>query len=113
SRLLGWRAPLRAAAPALADAEQALAAGDHATAARALAAALRAGLGLRVPGAGALAAEELAARARGRPAIDDAAALLAVLDRTRFASASTSPQLPSLDRVRAVLRAIGTTRGSA
>lgn len=113
SRLLGRRAPLRAAAPALADAEQALAAGDHGTAARALAAALRAGLGLRVPGAGALAAEELAARARGRPAIDDAAALLAVLDRARFASASTSPQLPSLDRVRAVLRAIGTTRGSA
>lgn len=107
ARLRDRSAPLRAAAPALADAERALAAGDRGAAARALAAALRAGLGLHIPGAGALAAEEVAARAGGRTAIADAAALLADLDHVRFATAPASEPLPSLDRVRAVLRAIG------
>jgi len=109
----GRGAPLRAAEPALADAERALADGDRPAAARALAAALRAGLALCVPGAGALAAEEIAARAQGRAALTEAAELLALLDRARFAGPAASEPLPPVARVREALRAIGLARSRA
>jgi hypothetical protein len=109
-----WRhrrgAPLRAAAPALADAEQALAVGDRAAAAAALAAALRAGLAQRLPGAGTLATEELVRRTHGQAALAEAAELLAALDRARFAAVGAAAPLPALERVRAVLRALGPAR---
>jgi hypothetical protein len=103
-------APLRAAAAALAEAERAGDAGDAARAARALAAALRAGLALRVPGADALAAEEIGARAGGRGAVAQAAALLARLDRVRFAGPGGAGPAPSPAEVRAALRALGPAR---
>jgi Ca-activated chloride channel homolog len=108
----GWRrgGPLRAATPALAEAERALAAGDGEAAARALATALRAGLAQRVAGGEALAAEEIAAGAGGQGAIAEAAALLAGLDRVRFAGAGGGDALPPVDRVRAAIRALGPAR---
>lgn len=110
--LCAWRraGPLRAGAPALARAERALAAGAARDAVGALAAALRAGLGRRVAGSEALAAEEIAARAGGAGPVAEAAALLAELDRWRFAGAGESGTPPSPQRVRAALRALGSAR---
>lgn len=102
--------PLRAAAPALAEAERARAAGAGAAAAGALAAALRAGLAQRVAGGDALAPEEIVARAGGTGAVAEAAALLAQLDRVRFAGDGGGQAPLPADRVRAALRALGPAR---
>jgi hypothetical protein len=96
------RAPIRAARPALAEAARALARGEQDAAARALAAALRAGLAARVPGAVALSAEELAEQRPEAPAVAEAADLLAGLDRARFGRGA-APALPTPEQVRAVL----------
>jgi hypothetical protein len=96
------RAPARAARPALAEAARALALGEQEAAGRALAAALRAGLAARVPGALSLSAEELAEQRPDAPAVAEAAELLGGLDRARFGR-DAAPALPSLERVRAVL----------
>jgi hypothetical protein len=104
-------APLRAATTALEQADVAAAHGDREATARALAAALRSALALRLAGAGSLAAEELAARASAQgPAFEDAAALLVALDRARFAAPGAEPPLPSPESVRAAVRALGATR---
>jgi hypothetical protein len=83
----------------LEEAEAAHARGDRATAARALAAALRAAIDARMPGAHALAAEELVARSDG--ALRAAAEALADLDRSRFATAAAP--LPDASRIRSLI----------
>jgi hypothetical protein len=97
-------AALRAAAPRLDEATAASARGDHAATARALAAAVRAALEVRVPGASALAAEEMAAR-------DDAslravAETLVELDRARFAAAASRVRSLDVERVRALIASL-------
>jgi hypothetical protein len=104
SRLIGRRAALRAAEPLLADAAAASARGDSLATARAHAAALRAALETRVPGAGALAAEEIAAR--------DEASLRAVgealveLDQVRFGTAQGRSRSLDAQQVRALIASL-------
>jgi hypothetical protein len=103
-RRVRQRAALRAAEPLLADAATASARGDPLAAARALAAALRAALETRVPGAGALAAEEIAAR--------DQASLRAVgealleLDQVRFGAAPGRSCALDAEQVRALIASL-------
>jgi hypothetical protein len=73
-----------------------------AAAAEALAQALRAALGRRTRRAATLAAEEIAALHPDDPAVREAAALLAALDRTRFAGQAAAA-LPDAARVRSVV----------
>ena len=95
------RAALRAAEPRLADAASASARGDRIATARALAAALRAALETRVPGAGALAAEEIAMRDEASlRAIGEA---LADLDRVRFGAAPGPGRTLDATQVRALI----------
>jgi hypothetical protein len=96
----------RAATAQLERARAAHAAGDARATAEALASALRVALARRVPGAGALAPEELAARHAGEPAVRAAAELLAELDRLRFAQRAGSRPLPDVERVHAALRSL-------
>jgi hypothetical protein len=98
------RAPLRAAAPFLTEAEAASARGDRAATTRGLAAALRAALEVRVPGAGALATEELARR--DEVSIRAIADALGDLDRARFAPAVSAARSPDLEAVRALIAAL-------
>jgi len=103
-RRVGQRAALRAAEPLLADAATASVRGDSLATARALAAALRAALETRVPGAGALAAEEIAAR--------DEASLRAIgealvdLDRLRFGAAPGHSRSLDILQVRALIASL-------
>jgi len=95
---------MRAAAPRLAEATAANERGDHAATARALAAALRAALEVRVPGASALAAEEIAARdERSLRAVAEA---LVELDRARFAGAASRSRPLDVERVRALIASL-------
>ena len=106
-RRVGQRAALRAAEPLLADAATASVRGDSLATARALAAALRAALETRVPGAGALAAEEIAAR--------DEASLRAIgealvdLDRLRFGAAPGHSRSLDILQVRALIASLRVT----
>lgn len=93
------RAAVHAAEPHFADAIAAHTRGDPDAEARALAAALRAAIDVRMPGARALAAEEIAERSDG--AMRAAAEALAALDRTRFAGGVASP--PDAGRIRALV----------
>ena len=103
-RRVQQRAALRAAEPSLADAAIASAGGEQVASARALAAALRAALETRVPGTGALAAEEIAAR--------DEASLRAVgealveLDRVRFGAAPGHSCSLDAQQVRALIASL-------
>ena len=98
------RAPLSAAQPQLAAAETALADGDPARAAAALARALRVGLEVRLPGASALAIEELGARGAAAARV---AAVLEEFERARFAAPGAQPlAAPDPERVRALLRTL-------
>jgi hypothetical protein len=106
--VLRWRRrPADAAAEALAEAAQARACGDRAGELAAQARALRAALARDLPGVGALAVEELEARAE-RPAARDAAALLAALERARFSPGATPPDADAITRA---VRALGAGRG--
>jgi hypothetical protein len=104
ARLALWRrAPRRAALPHLGRAGEALGRGDAQEGARALAAALRAALEARLPGARALAVEEIRARCGDDVAAGAAVEALAALERARFARAP-APPAPDLARVRALVR---------
>jgi hypothetical protein len=95
------RAALRAAEPRLSEAASASARDDRIATARALAAALRAALETRVPGAGALAAEEIAMRDEAPlRAIGEA---LAELDRVRFGTAPGPSRMLDATQVRALI----------
>jgi hypothetical protein len=107
-RLRLRRRPADAAGEALAEAARARASGDRAGELAAQARALRAALSRDLPGAGALAVEELESRAQ-RPAAREAAALLAALERARFAHGAAPPAADAI--VRAV-RALGAGRGA-
>lgn len=88
-----------AAAPHLAAATRANASGDPVATSRALAAALRAAIESRMPGANALAAEEIVQRSTGP--LRAAAEALADLDRARFAN--SSPPAPDPDRIHSLI----------
>ena len=98
------RAPTRAAAPFLVAATAASERGDRAETARALAAALRAALEVRVPGASALAAEELARR--GEAPLRAIAEALRDLDRARFAGDPGGAQALGVEAARALIAAL-------
>jgi len=102
------RRPADAAAEALAQAATARASGDRAGELAAQARALRAALARELPGAGALAVEEIEARAE-RPAAREAAALLAALERARFAPGAAPPGADDITRA---VRALGAGRGA-
>lgn len=91
-----------AAEPHFGDAIAAQARGDRASESRALAAALRAAIDARMPGSGALAAEEIVQRCDG--ALRAAAEALVDLDRARFANAAAP--LPDVERIRALIAAV-------
>jgi hypothetical protein len=80
----------------LAEAEALGAAGDDASAAAAMAHAIRAALTPRLPDAGALASEEIAARAGGDAALREAALLLGRIDRARFEPGAAPPDLAAV-----------------
>lgn len=98
------RAALHAAAPFLAEAQGASERGDRAAAARASAAALRAAIEVRVPGASALTAEELARR--GEAPLRAAAEALLDLDRARFSADARAARSLDVDAVRALIAAL-------
>ncbi|HVN38100.1 MAG TPA: hypothetical protein VMW19_08000 [Myxococcota bacterium] len=102
------RRPADAAGEALAQAARARASGDRAGELAAQARALRAALARDLPGAGALAVEELEARAE-RPAARKAAALLAALERARFAQGAAPP---AADEIGRAVRALGAGRAA-
>ena len=102
------RRPADAAGEALADAARARASGDRTGELAAQARALRAALARDLPGAGALAVEELEARAE-RPAAREAAALLGALERARFAHGAAPP---AADEIARAVRALGAGRGA-
>jgi hypothetical protein len=107
------RAPLRAARSALERAEAASARGDADRSAHELAHALRAALALHIEGAESLPSEELVARTAARePVLATATALLAALDRARFAAPGSEHGRPTPAVVRAALRALATGTGS-
>ncbi len=97
-------AAMRAAAPQLSEATAASKRGEDAATARALAAALRAALEVRVPGASALAAEEIAKR--DEPSLRAAAAALVELDRARFAAATHRGRSLDVERIRALIASL-------
>ena len=104
ARFAIWRrAPRRAARAHLARAAEALGRGEAQEGSRALAAALRAALEVRLPGARALAVEEIRARCAQDAAAGEAVEALASLERSRFARVPASPT-PALERVRALVR---------
>jgi hypothetical protein len=90
--------PRRTARAALRRARAAAATGDRAAALAACEAALRGAVAARMPGAGALAADELQARAAGQPALEAAAALLAELERARFAAGAAGVDPERVER---------------
>lgn len=92
-------AAVLAAEPHLDDAMAARESGDRGAETRALAAALRAAIDARLPGAHALAAEEIVARSEGP--LRAAAEALADLDRARFASATAPP--PDAPRIHTLI----------
>ena len=98
------RAALRAAAPQLEEAEAASARGDRVGTARALAAALRAALEARLPGAGALTAEELARR--DEASLRAAGEALRDLDRARFGADAGGARPLDVTSVRALITAL-------
>ena len=67
--------------------------GDSATCSSALARALRAALATRIPGALALASEELRDRSAGDADTSAAVEMLARLDRARFEPEAAAPEL--------------------
>jgi hypothetical protein len=98
------RAALRAAAPMLDEASAAIARGDRAATARALAAALRAALEARVPGTSALTAEELARR--DEASLRAAGEALRDLDRARFGADAGGARPLDVAAVRALIAAL-------
>lgn len=94
--------PRRAARAALRRARAAERAGDRASALAACEAALRVALAARAPDVAALGAGALGARAAGQPALEAAAALLAELERARFAAAAGAASIDP-DRVERVV----------
>ncbi len=103
-RRLRRRAVQRAAAALLADAARASARGDAAATASALTAALRAALEARVPGAGALAAEEIAAHEEA--SLRAVGVALVELDRVRFGAAPERGRAPDPQQVRALIASL-------
>lgn len=95
---------MRAATPWLAEATEASTRGDPAATARALAAALRAALEVRAPGASALAAEEIAAR--DETSLRAVADALLELDRARFAAAASRVRSLDVEQVRALIASL-------
>ena len=104
-KLRGRRgAAMHAATPLLAEATAASARGDHGASARALAAALRAALEVRVPGASALAADEIAAR--DEASLRAVAEALRDLDRARFAATASRGRSLDVEQVRALIASL-------
>jgi hypothetical protein len=103
-RRVRQHAALRAVEPLLADAATASARGDPVATARALAAALRAAIEARVPGAGGLAAEEIAAR--DEASLRAAGEALVELDRVRFGAVPGRSRLLDTQQVRVLIASL-------